>query len=167
MPDAQEKETEIRQHIKSGIGRMHFYQGSYRTILKIAVGEAMFILLLMAVMFFIINTHRPEDRYYIQSTDGELIEMEPLYEPNLSVKAITSWSAQAATEVMTFGLNDYRRRLQEASRNFTPLGWKSFNAALERMKVLENVEKNQQVRSAAPAGPAILIGQGYIKGRYE
>lgn len=161
------KEAGIRTQIQSGMGRMHFYQSSYKTILRFAVSEAMIILLLVFMLFAVIQMHRPEDLYYIQSTDGELIQMDALKEPNLSVKALVSWSSQAATEVMTFGFNDYRRRFQESSRNFTPLGWESFYKGMERSKILNNVEENQQYIIAAPAGPAILVAQGFNKGRYE
>ncbi len=161
------KEAGIRTQIQSGMGRMHFYQSSYKTILRIAVSEAMIVLLLVFLLFAVIQMHRPEDLYYIQSTDGELIQMDALKEPNLSVKALVSWSSQAATEVMTFGFNDYRRRFQESSRNFTPIGWESFYKGMERSRILTNVEENQQYIIAAPAGPAILVAQGLNKGRYE
>jgi intracellular multiplication protein IcmL len=93
--------------------------------------------------------------------------MVALNEPNLSTPALMSWSAQAATEVMTFGFNDYRRRLQEASRNFTRTGWASFTGALDKSRILEMVQQNQQVVTAAPRSAPVLISEGMSNGRYQ
>ncbi|HBR69578.1 MAG TPA: type IV secretion protein IcmL, partial [Rhodospirillaceae bacterium] len=81
--------------------------------------------------------------------------------------ALMSWVAQACTEVMTFGFNDYRRRLQEASRNFTRKGWDSFTAALQKSRIIEMVETNQQVVTAAPQGAPILVSEADVGGQYQ
>ncbi|MCB1557239.1 MAG: DotI/IcmL/TraM family protein, partial [Alphaproteobacteria bacterium] len=77
------------------------------------------------------------------------------------------WVAQASTEVMTFTFTDYRRRLQEASRNFTRKGWESFTKALEQSRIIELVEDNQQVVTAAPRGAPLLLEEGIRGGRYS
>ncbi|MDD3020254.1 MAG: DotI/IcmL/TraM family protein [Alphaproteobacteria bacterium] len=151
----------------AAVGRAAFYRAGYRRILKIAVSEAIVILILVAVFFFIIDVHRPEDRYFAATEDGTLIEMQSLYYPNLSTKAITSWSAQAATEVMTFGFHDYQRRFQESSRNFTETGWKSFIKSLTSSRLMSPVISNQQLVLAAPAGAPVLIEEGIVKGVYQ
>lgn len=93
--------------------------------------------------------------------------MVPLDQPNLSSPALMSWVAQAVTEVMTFGFNDYRRRLQESSRNFTKRGWESFTQALQRSRIIEMIEAQQQVLTAAPSGAPIMEQEGLVAGRYQ
>lgn len=166
-PEDQGPDVEMMKAVGSVIVRNEFYRDGYRSILKIAVIEAMIILALVGAMYFIIETHQPENRYFATTEDGRLVPMVPLSEPNLSVPALMSWSAQAATEVMTFGFNDYKRRLQEASRHFTRVGWAGFTTALEKSRIIEMVETNQQVVSAAPASAPILISEGVVNGRYE
>jgi intracellular multiplication protein IcmL len=68
---------------------------------------------------------------------------------------------------MTFGFNDYRRRLQEASRNFTRLGWQSFTKALSDSRLLEMMDRNQQILTAAPTGAPILVDEGVVNERYQ
>lgn len=147
--------------------RNEFYRDGYRSLLKIAVIEAMIIIALIAVMAYVIHIHQPENRYFATTEDGRLVPMVGLNEPNLSTPALMSWTAQAATEVMTFGFHDYRRRLQEASRNFTKIGWASFTTALEKSRIIEMVEANQQVVTAAPRSAPILISEGLQNGRYQ
>src|SRR5262249_11842733 len=129
--------------------------------------QGIVILGLIAAMFFVIHVNRPENRYFATTEDGRLIPMVALSEPNLSTPALMSWVAQAATEVMTFGFNDYRRRLQESSRNFTHEGWQSFTDALQHSRIIEMVEQNQQVVTAAPEGAPILQSEGVVQGRYQ
>ena len=147
--------------------RNEFYRDGYRTVLRVAVIEAIVILGLIFMMFFVVSNSRPQNVYFATTNDGRLVPMVALNEPNLSTPALMSWSAQAATEVMTFGFNDYRRRLQEASRNFTRTGWASFTNALDKSRILEMVQQNQQVVTAAPRSAPVLISEGMSNGRYQ
>jgi intracellular multiplication protein IcmL len=159
------------QEEKTGLGRVvvrnEFYRDGYRSLLRLAVLQGLAIIGLIGAMYFVIEVHQPENRYFATTEDGRLVPMVPLNEPNLSTPALMSWVAQAATEVTTFGFNDYRRRLQEASRNFTRRGWESFTQALQRARIIEMVEANQQVVTSAPQGAPIIISEGLVAGRYQ
>ncbi len=149
------------------IMRNEFYQEGYHNLMKIAIFEGIVILGLVMLSFFVVHTHQPENRYFATTSDGRLVPMVPLSQPNLSNPALMSWVAQAATEVMTFGFHDYRRRLQEASRNFTRKGWESFTAALDRSRILEMIDEHDQVVTAAPQGAPVLEAEGMVNGRYQ
>lgn len=154
-------------HLGAVIVRNEFYRDGYRTMLRVAMVLALIILALIGVMVYVIKTNKTEYRYFATTEDGRLIPMAPLDEPNLSSPALMSWVAQASTEVMTFGFNDYRRRLQEASRNFTRRGWESFSAALQRARIIETVEAAQQVVTATPTGAPVIQSEGIVQGRYQ
>ncbi len=147
--------------------RNEFYRDSYRLALRVAVIQSFIIVGLIAVMFYVVHVHQPENRYFATTEDGRLIPMVSLSQPNLSTPALMSWVAQASTEVMTFGFNDYRRRLQEASRHFTSRGWESFTGALQKARIIESIEANTQVITAAPRGAPVLQSQGIINGQYQ
>jgi len=147
--------------------RNEFYRDGYRSLLKISLIQVVVILGLIGAMYMVIQTHQPENRYFATTEDGRLVPMIALSEPNMSAPALMSWVAQSSTEVMTFGFNDYRRRLQESSRNFTRRGWESFTQALQKSRIIEMVEANQQVVTAVPQGAPILESQGLVAGRYQ
>lgn len=147
--------------------RNEFYKDGYRGLLKLTFIQGIVILGLIAAVFFVVHSNQPENRYFATTEDGRLIPMLPLNQPNLSTPALLSWVAQASTEVMTFGFNDYRRRLQEASRNFTKTGWESFTKALQESRIIETVETNQQVITAAPSGAPIVESEGLFNERYQ
>ncbi len=157
--------------VSSGLGavvvRNEFYRDGYRSLLKMTLIQSVVILSLVGVMYYIVKVNQPENFYFATTEDGRLIPMVPLSQPNLSTPALMSWVAQATTEVMTFGFNDYRRRLQESSRNFTKRGWESFTQALQRSRIIEMVEANQQIITAAPKGAPILQSEGVVAGRYQ
>lgn len=147
--------------------RNEYYRDGYRKALRIAVVQSFIILGLIGAMFFVIHVHQPENRFFATTEDGRLIPMVPLNNPNLSDPALLSWVAQASTEVMTFGFNDYRRRLQEASRNFTNRGWESFTAALQNARIIESIEANSQVITAAPRGAPVIQKKGIVNQQYQ
>jgi len=155
----------------SGIGKVQlrneYYRDGYRMALRIAVVQSFIIIGMIAAMFYVVHVHQPENRYFATTEDGRLIPMVSLTQPNLSNPALMSWVAQASTEVMTFGFSDYRRRLQQASRNFTQRGWESFTTALERSRIIESIEANSQVISAAPSGAPVLTYEGVVNGQYQ
>jgi len=160
-------DTENVSNLGLVVTRNEFYRDGYRTLLRLAVIQVVVILALMVVIVTIVTKAHPENRYFATTEDGRLVPLVPLNQPNLSTPALMSWVAQASTEVMTFGFNDYRRRLQEASRSFTRKGWESFTAALQNSRIIELVETNQQVLTAAPAGAPVLLNEGLVGDRYQ
>ncbi len=170
-PKTKETSETPAKEEEGGLGtvvvRNEFYRDGYRNLLRLCLLEGFVIIALIGAMYFVIHVHQPEDRYFATTEDGRLIPMVALSEPNLSTPALMSWVAQSSTEVMTFGFSDYRRRLQEASRNFTRSGWDEFKDALQKARIIEMVEANQQILTAAPAGAPILESEGLVAGRYQ
>lgn len=151
----------------SVVVRNEFYRDGYRTLLRLTVLMALIIVGLVVAIFAIVNSRQPENRYFATTEDGRLIPMVPLNQPNLSTPALMSWVAQSSTETMTFGFNDYRRRLQNSSRHFTRQGWESFTSALSRARIIEGLESGQQIITAVPSGAPILQSEGLVAGRYQ
>lgn len=165
------KQQQAEEADKGAIGKVvmrnEYYRDGYRLALRVSVVQSFIIVGLIAAMFYVVHVHQPENRYFATTEDGRLIPMVSLLQPNLSSPALMSWVAQAATETMTFGFNDYRRRLQESSRNFTPQGWESFTKALQGARVIESIEANTQVITAVPRGAPVLDSEGVFGGRYQ
>lgn len=147
--------------------RNEFYRDGYRLALRVAMVQSFIILFLIGAMYYVVHIHQPEDKYFATTVDGRVIPMVSLDQPNLSDPALLSWVAQAATETMTFGFADYRRRLQESSRHFTKSGWAEFASELSRIKLIEQIEENYQIVTAAPAAAPIIQEKTVRGGRYQ
>lgn len=149
------------------ITRNSYYRDGFRNLMVVSFFGAIAIAGLAIAIIAFIKLHQPQNKYFATTSDGRLIRMVPLNEPNLTQAALMSWVAQASTEVMTFGFHDYRRRLQEASRHFTRGGWESFTTALTQSRIIEAVEAQQQVVTTVPRSAPILVQEGVTReGRY-
>jgi intracellular multiplication protein IcmL len=135
--------------------------------MRIALIQSIIIAILAIGFIFYAAGQEKQYVYFATSEDGRLIPMVPLNHPNLSNPALLSWVSQASAEVMSFGFNDYRRRLQEASRHFTRTGWQSFTQALQSAQMIETINANKQVVTATPNGAPIIIKESIDTGRYE
>lgn len=153
--------------LESVVVRNSYYRDGYRMLLNVAVVEAFVIIALVSALILVIVGMRPQTYFFATTEDGRLVPMVSLDTPNLSAPAIVSWSAQAASETMTFGFHDYRRRLQEASRHFTRRGWESFTKALQTSGIIDTITQNRQVLTAVPSGAPTLVSEGVVNGRYE
>jgi intracellular multiplication protein IcmL len=153
--------------LEAVVTRNLYYKDGYRNLVRIALFQALAICILIAALAITIAVSRPEDRFFATTSDGRLIRMIALNEPNMNDAAIVSWAARAASDVMTFGFHDYQKRMQESSTHFTRRGWQSFTDALGRSRLMENVQKSQQVVTAAPKGAPVVVQQGLVDGIYR
>lgn len=147
--------------------RNEFYRDGFRTMLRIAIAEAIIIVLVILVFIVHVNTSRPKNFYFATTADGRIIQLMPLNQANMGTSSLMSWVAQAATEVMTFGYHDYQRRMQQSSRHFTRRGWESFTAALQKSRIIESVETGRQAVTAQPRSAPILLQEGVFNGKYR
>lgn len=170
--EAADKEASDPTQIPPGplqtvITRNEFYRDGFRNLLKIAIIEAVAIALLIVCFVLYMDNSKPQDRYFATTADGRIMRLVPLNQPNMSRSALMSWVAQAAGDIMTFGFHDYRHRLNEAQGYFTRRGWESFTDALTKSRILEMVEQQQQVVTAAPKSAPIVLNEGIVNGKYR
>lgn len=142
--------------------RNQFYRDGYRTLVRVALAEGIAIIALILAFIVFLNIYTPERTYFATTEDGRVVPMVPLSQANLSKPALLSWAAQAASETMTFGFHDYRRRLQESSRHFTRRGWGSFTKALQDSGRIETITSNRQVVSATPRAAPTILAEGIM-----
>jgi len=156
------QKPEVTSPLGNVVIRNQFYRDGYRTLVKIALFEAVAILVLILTFVVFLNIYTPTRTYFATTEDGRVVPMMPLSQANLSKPALLSWAAQAASETMTFGFHDYRRRLQESSRHFTRGGWGSFTKALQDSGMIETITENRQVISATPRSAPTILAEGLM-----
>jgi intracellular multiplication protein IcmL len=147
--------------------RNEFYRNNFRSLTRIVIVEAAIIVMLMITFISYINIVRSQDHYFATTADGRIMNLIPPEYANMSPSALLSWSAQTASEVMTFGFHDCQRRLEYSSRHFTKHGWETFSSALIKSRIIESITALQQVVSAEPRSAPILVEQGVFKGKYR
>ena len=147
--------------------RNEFYRDGFRNMMGIALVEAVVIVMMLITLIAYIDNSKAQDHYFATTADGRIMQLISLENANMSTSALLSWAAQAGTEVMTFGFHDYQRRLQNSSRFFTRHGWETFATALQKSRIIESIEAQQQVVSAQPRSAPILVQGGVFNGKYR
>jgi intracellular multiplication protein IcmL len=156
-----------RDALGTVVTRNEFYRDGYRRLVQIARLEAVAILALIAVLALTVSAMKGRDRFFATTSDGRVLQMAPLDQPNLPTSKVLSWATEAAAETMTFNFSDYRKRLQDSSRFFTRNGWQTFNDALSKSNLLEAVQSLQQVVTAAPRAAPVILQEGLVNNVYQ
>jgi hypothetical protein len=102
------------------------------------------------------------------------IPASPMVQPDMPVDApdmdddqLTLWAAAAATRAATFGFTDRDMVFKNAQRDFTPDGWKSFQAALRDPKIFGDIDKYKLILTSAPIGKPVVLRKQVENGRYQ
>jgi intracellular multiplication protein IcmL len=143
------------------------YAAGFRSLQAFVRFQMFVILVLSLVLYFYINKVRPEDRHFAETLEGKRMQMAALETPNMNMPTLRAWVQRAATEIMTFGFNDFDRRFNETKHNFTPEGWESFRAAMIESGLIQQVQEAQQILTAIPREEPTLYQEGVESGRYK
>ncbi|MDD5586606.1 MAG: DotI/IcmL/TraM family protein, partial [Alphaproteobacteria bacterium] len=87
-------------------------------------------------------------------------ELIPLFNPNLTNRAILSWTANSVTEILTLGFGDFAEQLVAQRKRFTADGWKSFLRALNQRKFQEAFKERQLILTSVPSDIPVIVSQG-------
>jgi intracellular multiplication protein IcmL len=145
--------------------RNNFYRDNYHRIVGALLVLLLVNFILVGVVFYQIYD-RPSPQYFATSTDGRITPIFPLSEPMIGPADLLQWASRAAVAAYTYNFVDYREALQGVQNNFTPDGWKFFEAALVSSRTLETVIAKKLVVSAVATGAPVILDQGVINGRY-
>lgn len=156
----------IRDAISTVLNRNAFYRDGYRLMLRISVIQLSVIVLLIATIIGLVLTMQTKHIYFATTSDGRIIPIVPVTDPYLSDAEVTTWAAETARHVMNFSYTDYRDRLQQASYNFTPTGWDSFNKALKDSSMLDAVKDRKLVVTLEVRGAPTQMRSGVRNGIY-
>ena len=145
--------------------RNQFYRHNYSkmvmTVLMLVVA-----VIIMLSMFFWLFTHQPKPVYFATRSDGSLIKLTNLNEPNMPDSAVLQWAANAAVAANTYDFSNYRSALQQSQKYFTVSGWQEFLAALKRSNNLDTVLAKKLMVTTVVTGAPVVKQQGEIRGTY-
>jgi intracellular multiplication protein IcmL len=106
----------------------------------------------------------PEARYFAVGPDLRVLPLPALSEPILSGPALANWAGQAVIEALSLDFLDYRKKLMEASHNFTPPAFQSFLASLEKGGHLKKIESERLNLACALTDAPVIARSGLERG---
>lgn len=134
----------------------------HRRLMTLIGAQGLAIGILTVILIFGAPVLRPIFiyKYKTLSPDNQTRELIPLFNPNLTNRAVLSWTANSVTEIMTLGFGDFDAQLIAQRKRFTADGWKSFVRALDRRKVRDEFKGRQLILTSVPANIPVIVSQG-------
>lgn len=164
---AQPQPQVVPDPMSAVVVRVGYYRDGFRRLMTAAYLGSILIVALIVILIGYINLHVQRDRYFVSTMGGEIIQMTPLDEAGITRRELGDWLVRAATDAMSFGPEDYKRKLQSSAVYFTKNGWTEFTALLQQSGLIEGAESRQQSVSAKTTGQFALLAEGVtLQGEY-
>lgn len=146
--------------------RTDFYRDNYRRVISLLL-LAVITIVALAIGLVYLVTHPPAPKYFATDSQGRLIQILPLDEPNLTTASVLQWVNIAVISVFTYDFVNYRQQLQAASQFFTPDGWQDFLGAIKSTQTLNDVIAKKLVVSAVATGAPVVLQEGNLQLGFE
>jgi intracellular multiplication protein IcmL len=157
----------LKDAVATILNRNSFYRDGYRLLLRITIIQGIVIAIMVAAIATLVLTVQTRQIYFATTSDGRIINIVPLNEPYRSPAEVIAWAASTSQNIMRFGYNDYRDRLQQASSSFTPTGWDSFSRALKQANIIEALEARKLVTTMSIDGAPEITNAAVRNGAYN
>jgi hypothetical protein len=135
----------------------------HKRLLSLVFTQGVTVAILAGFLLFIGPFVQPVYHYFALDPAGNTMPLVGLTMPNMTNRAILSWTINSVTEIMTFGFGDFESKTNKQSSSFTTDGWKSFVSEFKKQKVGEIFKHNQLVLTTVPSNVPVIISQGQNK----
>ena len=120
--------------------RNAFYSDGYRrALIVLLVIVAVNCILAGTIFYKLINP--PQPQYFATTNDGRMINWHPLNDPVVTDDYVLQWATNAVRKSFSLDYQHWRQQLEDASSNFTSLGWKYFLQSLKQSNNLEDINQ--------------------------
>jgi len=145
--------------------RQEFYRDSYRRLVFVVLIQ---LILIAVLTMFLLKLYRdkPKPQYFATASDGRIIPVAQLNQPQYSDSVILQWAGEVARKAYTYNFVNFPTQFQSLSQNFTPKGWTSFKEAMESSNNIQAVKQGKMIVSAETTGAPTIAQKGLIGGRY-
>lgn len=137
-----------------------------RRIFGLVNGLTAIIVLLTVCLVYLVHSYHPMGTYHAEISDGRRMRLVALDQPNINKEALLSWVGGVTAQVLTFGFNDYEKKLSANVNHFTPAGWKAFVPGMMGSLLFKGMLESDQLLTAIPIGKGDIVWEGVEKGIY-
>lgn len=123
--------------------------------------------LLMIIFLYLLYMNPLEPDYFLTTVNGQVQQLEALWEPNTSDSVVKQWANIATIEAFTYDFVNYEQALEEVSDYFTDDGWYTFLSSLNDTNNLPTVISKKLVVSAVALKPPSILMKGILNGSYS
>ncbi|HJN37780.1 MAG TPA: type IVB secretion system apparatus protein IcmL/DotI [Gammaproteobacteria bacterium] len=146
--------------------RKEFYRDSYRRLVFVVLLQLIIIVSLVVFLHKLYHD-KPTPQYFATASDGRIIPVAQLNQPQYSDSVVLQWAAEVARKSYTYNFVNFPTQFQSLSQNFTPDGWTTFKKAMESSNNIEAIKKGKMIVSSETTGAPTIVQKGLIRGRYS
>lgn len=144
--------------------RYRFYQDGWR--LMIVSIPLMVISILVLTVFLGLSLLRDPKPAYFAVQNGQIVPMVPVSSPYIKPGDLNQWVARAVTESYMLDFQNFRTRLAENAKYFTPEGFEDYTNSLQKSGRMKMIQEGWFVGSAVPTDAPVIVNEGAVNGRY-
>jgi len=135
----------------------------HKRVLSLVFVQGISVAVLAGSLLFVGPFVQPVYHYYALNPAGDTMPLVGLTMPNMTNRAILSWTINSVTEIMTIGFGDFESKLFRQKPRFTTDGWDGFVHEFLKQKVGEIFKHNQLVLTTVPSNTPVILSQGKNK----
>src|SRR3990167_5594951 len=139
--------------------RMHF-------LVLLAFALSLIVMMVLTWVLIVVIRHPSLPLYFATNQMGELIQVVPVNQPNMSTKEVTTWAIDAVQEAYSYDYINYRGQLQGAQKYFATYGWLKFMDALTASNNLVALTQRKMIVLARVVDQPKIITEGILSGAY-
>lgn len=145
--------------------RNDFYRNQFRRMVSFLIVLLFISGGLLTTYILVAGTQAPA-RYYASTTTGDVVPIESLSSPVVTMDFIRQWAETVARSAYSLDFLSYSKQLQNTQQYFTPDGWIAFQSALDASGLLNDIKANKLYLSAIANGPVVVVNRYISGGRY-
>lgn len=112
------------------------------------------VFLVVAVIFF------RQTFFFATSPTGTITPLVPLNKPTVTSVAVQRFAVRTVSQAFSLNFRHWRNQLSVVEPDFTPNGYKSFLAELERTGWLKTIEQGLFTATAIEIARPVLVSEG-------
>lgn len=126
-----------------------------------------YLILLATIAAIVVNFARKKQTYYVDAPSGQVTQVFPLSEPNVTPSSLINWVTQAVTSAHTLDFYGYKDTLNDLKQYFTVGGYQNFVSALNASGSLKKIINERLIVSAVTIDTAVILQEGVMNGVYS
>lgn len=161
---AKAKAARTQPGTQTGVGlvmeRLSFYDDMKAKSWKVAAVGVASLAISISMSFFVL-TKKENNVYFAINNDGSIVELTPLFSPNVSDATVANWFTRALVDTFDFNYYNLKHRMNESAiKWFTPEGRRELIRTMDENGNFEVIADRKMIVSLDTSNTPIVIQSG-------
>lgn len=140
------------------------WANTFRMMTMAAIGGWVVAGILGFVVYHLVTLPTPTK--YFEAIHGRIIQAVPTDQPLLTSGEILTGAQEALESGFNLNFHDYRLRIEQAAKWFTPAGFSAYRNSLFASGNMTTIKRRRLLMSIAITGAPVIVQQGNLEGTH-